>query len=230
MKNTIMINDGFNPELAEGASFKGIFEFPVIEPPGEIKFPKYLIPFSERDRAEYPLETFIMFYEHDNKFADIIKNPEKYINDLSRFAGVISPDNSLFRDIPLACQICNIYRNRLIGSYLQRHGIPVIGNCRWGDRRTYSTDVFNEPVSFIGLPTESIVSIGTYGCIRGALDKKQFKCGLEAMLDYLKPKTVIVYGSMPDTVFGELKDRTKFINFKDWTSVCHGMGEVWVVE
>lgn len=224
-RKKLIINDGFNPELADGARFEGVFEFPAIEPMKEIITPKYLVPFSERNKARYPSKTFVMFYEHDDKFADVIRNPVEYADDFARFAGIISPDNSLYRDMPLACQICNIYRNRLIGSYFQRHGIPVIGNCRWGDSRTYLDNTLGEPASFIGLPTDNIVSVGTYGCIQSKGDKEQFKNGLVAMINYLSPAIIIVYGAMPNSVFGGLKDKVKFINFKDWTSIRHRKGE-----
>lgn len=230
LKNRLIINDGFSPELAEGARFEGIFEIPVIEATRRIKIPKYLVPFSERNKVAKPTEALIVFYEHDDKFADIIRNIDNYLDDLARFAGVISPDNSLYRDMPLACQICNIYRNRLIGSYLQRKGIAVIGNCRWGDERTYSTDLFNEPVAFVGLSKYSIVAVGTYGCIQGKTNKNHFRRGLEAMIDYLKPKIVLVYGPMPDEVFSIFTDRTRFVGFSDWTSIRHKENGKWVAE
>lgn len=166
-KRKLIINDGCNPELAKGAKFEGIFQFPVIEPLKEIVFPKYLVPFSERNKITNPKEAFVVFYEHDNKFADLIRNPDRYIIDLSRFAGIFSPDNSLYRDIPLACQICNIYRNRLIGSYFQRQGISVIPNLRWSDKRTYSDELFGETIAFSSAPKYSIVAVGCYGCICG---------------------------------------------------------------
>lgn len=230
LKNRLMINDGFNPELAEGTRFEGIFEIPVIEATRGIKIPKYLVPFSERNKVAKPAEALIVFYEHDDKFAEIIRDPDKYLDDLARFAGIISPDNSLYRDMPLVCQIGNIYRNRLIGSYLQRKGITVIGNCRWGDERTYSTDLFNEPVAFAGLPKYSIVAVGTYGCIQGKTNKSHFKRGLAAMLDYLKPKVVLIYGPMPDEIFGKLKSRIRFVSFDNWISVHHKENRKWVAE
>jgi len=229
-KNRLIINDGFNPELAEGARFDGEFEFPIIEPMEEIIVPKYLVPFSERNKVSNPRETFVMFYEHDDKFADIIRNPDRYIEDLARFGGIISPDNSLYRDMPFSCQICNIYRNRLIGSYFQRHGIPVIGNCRWGDERTYLSTKYGGPMAFVGLPRRNIVSVGTYGCIKGKINKEHFKKGVIAMLEYLKPKTVIVYGAIPDDVFGEIKNKTSFVDFSDWTSARHKGGKIWGAE
>lgn len=38
------------------------------------------------------------------------------------------------------------------------------------------------------------------------------------MLDELNPKSVLVYGRMPDNIFTEFKHRTQFINYPDWIS------------
>lgn len=226
-KKKLIINDGFNPELADSATFEGLFQFPVIEPIKEIVYPKYLVPFSERNKITNPKEAFVAFYEHDDKFADIIRNPDAYIDDLARFAGVISPDNSLYRDIPLAVQIANIYRNRLIGSFLQRNGIPVVANLRWSDECTYSKELFGEAIAFSSAPKHSVVAVGCYGCIRGEENKKYFIDGFLAMLDELGPEAVIIYGKLPDDIIKLLRIRTKLIVYNDWTSVRHGKDPIY---
>lgn len=226
-RKKLIINDGFNPELADGARFEGIFQFPAIEPLREIAYPKYLVPFSERNKITNPAEAFVVFFEHDDKFADIIRNPDAYIDDLARFAGVISPDNSLYRDIPLACQVANIYRNRLIGSYLQRRGIMVIPNLRWGDERTYCKELFGEAIAFSSAPKYSVVAVGCYGCIRGEENKKYFIDGFLAMLDDLEPKAVIIYGKLPDDIIELLCGKTKLIIYNDWTSARHGKDSIY---
>jgi hypothetical protein len=38
------------------------------------------------------------------------------------------------------------------------------------------------------------------------------------MLNELEPEVVLVYGSMPDKIFGDLKSRTRFVQYTDWTS------------
>jgi len=226
-RRKLIVNDGFNPELAEGAAFEGLFQFPVIEPTREIVYPKYLVPFSERNKIINPEEAFVVFYEHDDKFADIIRHPNKYIDDLKRFAGVISPDNSLYRDIPLVVQIANIYRNRLIGSFLQRNDIPVIANLRWGDERTYGRELFGEAVAFSSAPKHSVVAVGCYGCIRGKENRKYFIDGFLAMLGELEPEAVIIYGKLPDDIIELFSIKTKLIIYNDWTSVRHGKDSVY---
>ena len=152
------------------------------------------------------------------KFADILKNPKEELENFKNLECVITPDCSLYRDMPLTAQIANVYRSRAIGYYLQKNGIYVIPNIRWGDERSYTNKVFNEKFAFLGIPKNSIVSIGTYGCIQSKESKKYFKEGLKEMIKELKPEVVLVYGSMPNIIFKDLKDETKFINYKDFIS------------
>lgn len=226
-KKRLIINDGFNPELAKGAKFEGLFQFPVISPANLDKYPKYLVPFSERNKIENPAEAFVVFYEHDDNFADIVRNPFDFIDDLKRFTGVVSPDNSVYRDIPLAAQIGNIYRNRLIGSLLQRHGILVIPNIRWGDERTYGTDLFGEAVAFASAPKHGAVAVGCYGCIRGADNIAHFVNGFRVMLEKLEPKMVLIYGKLPKKIIEQVRGRVKIVAYNDWTSVRHGKEPIY---
>ena len=164
-----------------------------------------------------------MFYEHDINFADVVRKPEDFVEDLLRFPAVVTPDNSLYRDAPLIVQIANVYRNRAIGHYLQKNGAYVIANIRWGDESSYTTDFLPEKFAFLGAPKNSIVSVGTYGCIRGKDNKYYFREGLEAMLDELTPEVVLVYGSMPKSVFSaEILSKTNFVRYPDWISQVKG--------
>ncbi len=104
----------------------------------------------------------------------------------------------MYRNAPLAAQITNLYRNRAIGVFLQQHGVYVIPQVRWGNELTYITRVFHERIAFLGVEQESIVAIGTYGCIDGFENKYHFEAGLDAMLQTLLPKIVLVYGAMPE--------------------------------
>lgn len=212
----IIIDDGFRADLVEQAVFDGILEIPKIHKPNEIIIPDSMIPFSARKRSVTHKE-FIVFYEHDNMFANVLKATDKYLEELKCFAGIVSPDCSLYRDMPLCLQIANTYMNRAVGNYLQQQGLYVVPNVRWGDERTYTTNYLPEKIAFLGIDKHSIVSIGTYGCINGKENKRYFRLGLEAMLEELEPKVVLVYGSMPKAVFGGLYTTT-FVNYPDWIS------------
>lgn len=192
-------------------------EIPIIEKPKEIIIPSALIPFTQIKRSSSKLEA-VHFYEHDKKFSDVLTCTKELLPKLSEFSAVISPDCSLYRDMPLCLQIANTYMNRAVGHYLQSQGLYVIPNIRWGDERSYTTIALPEKFAFLGVPKHSIVSISTYGCIRGQENKHFFREGLRAMLNDLKPEVVLVYGAMPPSVFDEFKHTTKFVNYPDWIS------------
>ena len=117
-----------------------------------------------------------------------------------RFGGVITPDFSLYREMPLAMQIWNTYRNRAISFWLQREGIPIVPNVRWGDERTYA-------FAFEGLPQGGTVAVSTNGLLRKQVDREYFKCGLSRMVAVLKPQTIINYSYAPDAIFGDHASR-----------------------
>ncbi len=217
MPSKAVIDDGFNPEFVEDAFFDGILEMPRLEKPQQIIIPDKVLPFSKhrqtKDYAEY-----LIFYEHDVKFADLLRNPEPYLQVVRKFPGMVTPDCSLYRDMPLVVQIANTYRNRAIGYYFQRRGVYVIPNVRWGDERSYTTQFLPEAFAFLGVPKNSIVSVGTFGCIRGAENEHHFKQGLQSMLDTLVPAIVLVYGAMPDCIFSEFRSATQFVHYPDWQS------------
>ncbi len=212
-----LVDEGFRVSLVAKATFDGAFEIPHINRPDGIVIPSGMVPFSLRDHST-DFKDFVCFYEHDVNFREILTNTENYVEDLKRFPGVISPDCSLYIDAPLCVQIADIYLNRAIGYYLQEQGIYVVPNIRWGDERTYTTELFNEKIAFQGVDKHSIVSVGTYGQIRSAESKRFFREGLIEMLKELEPEVVLIYGPMPDKIFGDLKDKTRFVSFPDWIS------------
>lgn len=212
-----LVDEGFRVALVETAFFDGKFEIPHIDAPKEIIIPNGLVPFSLRNRSENNMD-FVCCYEHDVNFRELITNTESLVDDLKRFPGIISPDCSLYLDAPLCVQIADIYLNRAVGHYLQKMGLYVIPNIRWGDERTYTDEFLGEKVAFQGVDKKSIVSIGTYGQIKSAESKRYFREGLIAMLEELEPKVVLVYGAMPDKIFGDLQSKTQFIQYPDWTT------------
>ena len=78
--------------------------------------------------------------------------------------------------------------------------------------------MFRDKVAFLGVDKHSIVSIGTYGQVQTAESKRIFREGLIAMLEELEPEIVLVYGSMPKIIFEGLEDKTRFIQYPDWTT------------
>lgn len=222
-KRKAIIDDGMNPELVYGADFDGYLGIPLIRKPEKLIIPSAIVPFTKRNRIENA-RIAVGFYEMDTEFADVIISPKNYIEEFCKhplvtpenIRSILSPDCSLYRDAPLAVQISNIYRNRAIGYYYQSHGAYVIPQVRWGNALTYTTQALPERVAFLGVEKHSIVAIGTYGCFKTRGDKYHFEAGLEAMMDTLEPKIVLVYGSMNEKVFGPYFKSAQFIAYPDW--------------
>ena len=223
MKQRTVIDDGFNPELVETAFFAGELEIPILDPPKQIVIPTGMIPFSQMGKTKDFTE-IVHFYEHDFKFKNVLTSPSEYVKKLKRFSGVITPDCSLYRDMPLLLQYMNVYKNRAIGYYFQKNGLYVIPNIRWGDERSYTTKIVGEKVAFLGISKQSIVSVSTYGCIRGSENQYYFQSGLEAMLEELEPRIVLVHGAMPDSVFKDYLNLAEFHQYPDWISMKRGGG------
>lgn len=216
-----LIDDGFNPELVKSAIFSGLLEIPVIKREKELIIPNSMIPFSERNKSKTHDE-FICFYEHDIRFRKILTATKEQLESLKKYKGVISPDCSLYFDLPLVLQMTNTYLNRQIGHYLQTQGIYVIPNVRWGDERSYQRIIPTElPFAFLGLEKHGIYSLGTYGCCKTAEYKHHLREGLRSFITEIKPEILLIYGGMPEGIFGEFKNKVQFVHYVDWTKLQH---------
>ena len=94
---------------------------PIIKRPKKVIIPENLVPFSKMDKVD-PKAFAVCEYENDVEFKDILVHPDEYIEILKKYQGFISPDCSVYRDMPLAIQITNIYRSRAIGYCLSNCG------------------------------------------------------------------------------------------------------------
>ncbi|MBT1166150.1 DUF4417 domain-containing protein [Bifidobacterium simiarum] len=206
-------DDGFAPWLLQGATLD--HGYPCITPlPETVPMPKDLVPFDKRNSVKNK-HAFIHFYENDRRFRSLAANPDRYIPKLKEFDGVISPDFSLYWDAPLPVLQANTYRNRLLGHYMQRQGLPVTPNIRWGDERTFE-------FCFLGIAKCSMVAISTVGCLSSRKGMSYLSAGLEAMMDILEPSRVIVNGPMPAIIFGKYWNLAEFRTYASWTHRMKG--------
>jgi hypothetical protein len=140
---------------------------------------------------------------------------KKYLPILQRYDGVISPDFSLYRDMPLVMQAWNTYRNRAIAHWLQENSVPVIPNIRWGDERSFS-------FCCDGIEIGSTIAVGSHGCIKLKNEREYFLHGLDFVIHKLHPKEIIVYGAAPKTIFDKYKAMGIIIHqFDSSYSIAH---------
>ncbi len=188
--------DVFNAFLVSRACYAGAFEFPIIQPTSWV--PNRLIPFSRAISCK-DYDQWVHFYEFDYLFERIWRKPRRYLGILKRFNGVILPDFSVYRDMPLVMQLWNIYRSRAVGSWLQINEVKVIVNVRWGDERTWH-------VCCDGISPGCTIAVGSHGTLRGFEDRRCFVDGLDEVTQKLRPSSIVVYGSAPDEVFGKYRE------------------------
>lgn len=187
----------FNTDILDGNTPSGDMELPTIFRANQV--PNRLISFDKAIGSD-DADQWVHFFIHDYQFMRIIRDPWRYLPILQRFNGVISPDFSIFWDYPLYLQLQSVARSREIGAWLQRNGIPVIPCVRWGKEETYQ-------FAFDGIESGGVIAVGTAGCMREKKSRKVFEKGFLAMLDVLKPETIVIYGSARNEVFAEAETR-----------------------
>ncbi|MBR2896626.1 MAG: DUF4417 domain-containing protein [Oscillospiraceae bacterium] len=190
--------DVFHAFLVENADFDGSLEFPVIKTSDAL--PNRVVTFSKAMSKNWnDYDCWVVFYEHDRAFERLWHNPKQYLAKLKKFRGVISPDFSLYRNMPLVMQMWNTYRGRALAVWLQNNGIEIIPNVRFGDERTFS-------FCFDAVEKNKTVAVGTHGCIKRKEDRLFFEVGLARMVQQLSPGTIVVYGSAPERIFKPYRD------------------------
>lgn len=148
----------------------------------------------------------IHFFIDDNKISIVYDNPHKYMERLARFNAVLTPDFSLYTDMPIALQINNVFKNRWCGAFWQDYGLNVIPTVSWSDSKSYD-------FCFLGIEKKSIVAISTLGVKK---EKENFMNGYNEMLERLNPEIILCY----DKPFPEMKGNVIYINYLNATGRC----------
>lgn len=101
----------YNLDLYDPYETDGPFEMPVIKK--TLHMPNELIGFNEAISSKHYQSGIHMFID-DYQFERIWNTPERYVNVLKQYDCVLTPDFSLYMDMPRAMKVWNIYRSRLI--------------------------------------------------------------------------------------------------------------------
>lgn len=133
----------------------------------------------------------IMFYLDDYQFSVVWNNPKRYISVMQRFGAVMSPDFSMYTNMPIALQLYNHYRRMWCAAYWEANGIKVVPCICWSDERSFD-------FCFCGQPQGGIVSVSTVGTQRYAESRENFSRGYEKMVEILSPQKVLIYGKILD--------------------------------
>ena len=189
-------NDKYNLSLVDTEnSTNDFWEMPIIKNDNYI--PKELIGFNYAKTSQEK-NVGIHFYLDDYQFERIWNNPEEYAEILRQYDCILSPDFSLYLDMPRPMKIWNIYRSRQIGQYYQSQGIKVIPTLSWAEKETFE-------FAFKGIPKGSIVSVSTIGVKKDPNAFQIWKDGMDAMIKEIEPSTILVYGGKLDYDYGNIE-------------------------
>ena len=127
----------------------------------------------------------VHFFVDDWRFEGIYRNPEKTLSRYSQYAFLLTPDFSLYADMPLWKQIENVGKNRWVGAYWQNEGLLVVPTIAWSTARSFD-------FCFDAVEKHSTVAVGMIGCKGNRLG---FMRGYNEMLTRLDPESIIVFGT-----------------------------------
>lgn len=189
-------NKAYHLDLIDYANLtNGFWQMPIIKNNGHV--PKDLIGFNYAKTSK-DKDCGIHFYVDDYQFERVWNYPEKYLDVLREYDCILSPDFSLYLDMPMPMKIWNIYRSRQIGAYYQSQGLTVIPTISWAEPDTFK-------FCFQGIPRGSVVSVSTVGVKRDVAALDIWHDGMVEMIRQIMPSDILVYGGKLDFDYGDIK-------------------------
>ena len=163
----------------------GKYQMPFLKK--QLDYPEHLLDFPSAMKSRN-YTSGVHFFTDDYRFERLWRYPLRYIPLLSRFKFVLTPDFSVLHNMPIAMQLWNVFRARLIGYAMQQVGISVIPSISWSDESSFD-------FCFDGIERGGVVAISSVGVIRNPHAKMLFRSGFNEMLRRITPTKVLFYGT-----------------------------------
>ena len=179
----------------------GDYEMPIVRKTDTV--PERLLGFNYAKCEKEDTDCGIHFFIDDYQFERIWSNPRQTIPRLARFKCALTPDFSLYLDMPMAMKIWNTYRSRMIGQIMQGQGLDVIPTLGWAEEETFS-------FCFDGVEPGGVVAVSTVGVVRKKDARKLWFAGMDEAIRRLSPSTILCYGKKIGYDFGDIP--VKFFN------------------
>ena len=175
----------------------GYYQMPIIKACNYV--PTDLIGFNYVKSTD-KTDCGVHFFIDDYQFERVWNSPDENIERLRKFQCVLTPDWSLYMDMPMALKVWNVYRQRLIGQILQDSGLTVIPTLSWAEPETYN-------FCFDGIEQGGTVAVSTVGVVRSEESRKIWFDGMSKAIEILKPCQILLYGSDIGFDFGNIKTK-----------------------
>ena len=174
----------YNLELIDSSRLDGFYQMPIVKK--EEFIPDDLIGFNYMLTSKNKNVGIHCFID-DYQFERLWSSPQEYVEKIAEYDCFLSPDFSLYLDMPMAMKIWNIYRSRLIGQFMQDCGVCVIPTISWAEPETFS-------FCFAGIEKGSVVAVSTIGVKREEASFSIWKSGMDEMIRVIEPSAILVYG------------------------------------
>lgn len=135
----------------------------------------------------------ILFFIDDQDMDKIYHDYKKNLEKLAQYRHLLTPDYSLYPEMPLAIQLHNVFRNRWCGALWQSHRLSVIPSVSWSTEESFE-------FCFEGIPEQSTVAVSTVGVLT---EKEVFLPGFYRMCELIKPTQILCYGRTFPEMDGE---------------------------
>lgn len=194
--------EGTVPGYPKDAEVVGKEKVPALSPVTLECVPDQFSAFNDLGRSSDPSVTGVHFYKSDDKFANIILNPQRFAPKVSNFKILLTPDITIGAEMPDWMRIRNTVASRMCGVVWERHGLTVVPSLRW---------VSESDCDFValGVPRNSVFAVSTYGSTRDKLARRIFEQGLEILIDSLSPECVLVYGPRTENLLDKYSKLTR---------------------
>lgn len=182
-------NRAYNLDLVHNTELTdGFWQMPIIHCDNFV--PEQLIGFNYA-KTNNDKNVGVHFYIDDYQFERVWNYPEKYVDTLLNYDCILSPDFSLYIDMPTPMKIWNVYRSRQIGAYYQSQGIKVIPTVSWAEAESFE-------YCFRGISKGSIVSVSTIGVKGDSEALTVWREGMDEMIKQIEPSQILLYGGALD--------------------------------
>lgn len=165
---------------------------------GEDYVPDHLLGFNYA-KSSSDSGACIHYFIDDYQFERLWNKPDQYVDLVGKFEATLTPDFSIYLDMPKPMMVWNEYRRRALGHYWQRCGFTVVPTLSWATPDTYE-------FCFGGLPKRSTVAVSTVGILNDKKARKIWRDGMAEALKILEPNHVLVYGGKIEFAWPENVD------------------------
>ena len=204
--------DCFGMMLAPNAKLVGKYGFPQLNEQKLIPTINPL-PINYMTSQKCLRDKWFHCFTDDEKYQKFWYKFHRYTPFFSQAAGFISTDFSLYRDVDLATQIRNCYKNRVMAYAMQKINPNIIPTAGFAGESTWEW-------CFDGLPCHSTVAITTNGTLSDPEARRLFVGGVDALVKTLEPYALVICGNFPRWIYSKYPN-VRIIPIPSYSQLWH---------